>query len=150
MLSKRTLLCVLLFSSCTSCPKWKKTDIEADCISSSRRSFPSQSDFSGIELELTDYPDGERIYANTFSRAMEPGEIEVTLKLPNQTLSGKGYVYQGGQRIELPSDWIPLVRENYSNKNDLTLYFNRFNARIPSDGFYDTSFKIYSINLGIN
>jgi len=150
ILIKRTVLCVLLFTSCTSCPKWEKTDIEADCISSSRRSFPSQSDFNGIELELTDYPDGERLYANTFSRPMEPGEIEVTLKLPSQTFTGKGYVYQGGQRVELPQEWISIVRENYTNKNDLTLSFNRFIARVPADGFYDTAFRIYSINLGWN
>ncbi len=150
LLSKRTLLCVLLLTSCTSCPKWEKTDIEADCLSTTRRTFPTQSEFNGIELEFTDYPDGERLYANTFSRLMEPGEIEVTLKLPEETIIGKGYVYQGGQRVELPSDWIPLIRENYSAKNDLTLSFNRFNARVPSDGFYDTSFRIYSINLGIN
>lgn len=99
-------------------------------------------------MELTDYPDGERLYANTFSRRMEAGEIEVTLTLPSETLTGKGYVYQGGQRVELPSEWIPLIRENYSAKNDLTLSFNRFSARVPSDGFYDTSFKIYSINFG--
>ncbi|MFN4173783.1 MAG: hypothetical protein ACK4HV_01595 [Parachlamydiaceae bacterium] len=150
LLSKRTLIGVLLFSSCTTCPKWEKTDIKADCLSASRRTFPAQSEFNGIELEFTDYPDGERLYANTFSRLMEPGEVVVTLKLPDESLTGKGIVYQGGQRVELPSEWIPLIRENYSANNDLLLSFDRFNARVPSDGFYDSSFRIYSINLGIN
>lgn len=81
---------------------------------------------------------------------MEPGEVVVTLKLPDESLTGKGIVYQGGQRVELPSEWIPLIRENYSANNDLLLSFDRFNARVPSDGFYDSSFRIYSINLGIN
>lgn len=145
---KRTLFSVLFLTSCSSCPKWEKTDIDAECLSSSRRTFPSQSEFNGIELELTDYSDGERLFANIFSRPLPPGDIEITLTLPSQTLTGTGYVFQGGQRIELPADWIPLIRDNYSSKNDLSLSFNRFNARIPADGFYDSSFKIYTIDLG--
>lgn len=152
LLNKRTFLSFLLsvlFYSCSTCPKWEKTDIEGSCISSTRRTFASQSDFNGIELEITSYPEGEFLFANVKGRPLSGQSVEVTLNTPNGALTGQGYVYEGGQRIELPYEWINTIKTLYSEENEVSLNFNRYKATIPANGFYDTTLKIYMINLGL-
>lgn len=137
---KWALFSVLFFCSCSKpCIQWNKTEIDTPCFDSTQLKFASQSDFNGIELELTTYPDGERLYGNVFNRPLKEREITATLIIQESSQEGCAYVLEGGQRIELPQEWIPLIKKAFSLAQPVKISFTRYSAEIPSDGFYTAS-----------
>ncbi len=134
------LFSVLFFCSCSPrCVEWEKNEIVTPCFDSTSKKFPSQSAFNGIELELTAYPDGERLYGNIFNCPIKQKELKAKLTLPEEELEGEAYVLEGGQRIELPSAWIPVIKEAFKKAQTVTISFSRYTSDIPADGFYTAS-----------
>lgn len=106
--------------------------------------------YCGLELEISKVESGLRMYINVFSLEIKPetpkqNTVPVEVTISEETRTYKAFIYQGGQRLLLPSEARDWIADALIDCGIVSISVSRYHADIIPDGFaesYDQLIKI--------
>lgn len=138
---KRALATSVLFFLCACtpqpCQKWVGETIDTPCHPYERWVYPCSSDFSGLSLEYSVYPEpsGSRFFINLCSTPRYESNPEIEITFADRTMTFQGEMYEGNQRVLLPLSANEPLIEALRNDECFTIKMMRFQDEITSYGF---------------
>lgn len=103
-----TIGALFLLVACSSpepCPKWTSLKINNPDFPSERWTYPSLPDYTGLTLEYTCYPSSDLFFLNLpYPLPDDESEaIDILFNSPEGDIEIQGTLFEGKQRISLPS-----------------------------------------------
>ena len=150
---RRRVVAILLLFFITSCfskshdPAWvlQKNVTEKHAYNSGKLSYPAQSQFNGIEIELMKSSRDLRLYLNVFTRSIpsasnDPSKALVSLNIAGKQTDFFADRFEGGQRLLLPQNALDTILEALQQDSTIEITLTGYRATISPDRFT----KLYS------
>jgi hypothetical protein len=135
-------LLLFLFSCRVPCQRWQieKVSASSRCFNSGRLYLTPQDDFSGLELEITRGESGVRMYINVFSIEIKPETLTqntafVEVKRNDEKQVFQAFLYQGGQRLLLPSQARDYIIDALYCNETIIITTDRYQSEITPNNF---------------
>jgi hypothetical protein len=134
---------LILLSSCSKpCQEWEFEETITDCsaFNSAKVSLSPTNEFRGLELELTKNAYDSRMYINVYSRQIQenpeqPGLVDFSIQINEETYENVGYLFEGGQRILMPTDATLLVINALTENKIITISVQQYSSEIIPTNF---------------
>lgn len=154
-IKRASIALFLLLSACKSPCKqqWtiEKVITNSPCFNSGKIYHSPEDTFCGLELEITRGECGLRMYINVFSleiRTDSPMQNTASVEVVclNQKHIFNAFLYQGGQRLLLPSQAKDLIIESLTQNETVCISVGgRYKSEINPEDFvckYDALLKL--------
>lgn len=146
LFKKRALLALFYFSMMSSCSQlqrewqFEKTIVANPCYNSGKIYLATTDKFSGIELECTRSALGVEIFLNiyslTFPRSCHHSdESTVSLIINEQTITFAAVLFEGEQRLHLPSIASELIIATLLKGESVGIRVGRYKTELTALNF---------------